>query len=721
MSIKSTVRKWLLEERAETKADLGQIITPAYKDVPPPPKSGKFLTEGLQSWAFIAISAIADEIISTNLNLFKKNGKEWDEVEEHQVLSLMDKPNSFQTREEFMWLLTVYLLAEGEAPVVLDKAKNPTSMVLVNPEHLEVVTSEKDLVSAYKLTLSNGQRKEIKAEEVVFFKLPSVATPFRGTGVLKYISASLDLDNFTEEYMRQFFFNSARPDIAITTDQSLTQAVVDRFKSQWQKMYKGVKNSHRMAVLTNGMKIQDIGSKLNELQMNETDNRIRDKVLAAFKVPKSVLGIIEDVNRANGENADRVFARRAVKPKLLMIQAQMNQFLLQKFSDGHNLWFEFDNPVQEDELLKAQIRQANITAGIRTAAEYREEDGLDPIEEKQTDPMPEEDNQKDNQEKNKLSPLATVLKNMISKSHDRMFADEEKEKFHSEKIVMSDDIEARYKDRLNLNFKRQKNEILKSLEGKRKKQQIFFSFDTEKEAEAMAEISIPFIEETIGRQASLAAALLAEEPLISVFDDAVKAFVSRSTLKLGYEATETTEKDIKRIIEDWANAQAGISELKKSIREYFDDSKRAENIARTEVSRAAGFATEQTYKEAGVIGKQWITAPDERVCQFCHEMDGKIIGIGKNFWNKGDSMIGEDGGRLSFDYTGVSSFPLHPQCRCDIVPVFNPELVKEVPEYQVKHGAMSRLLDQEDSLRKKEVEVEETKKQLEKALEEVNS
>lgn len=704
--MKETIKKWLLGN-TEEKANLGEIIAPIYKEVPPAPKTGKFITEGFQSWAYIAISAIADEVMSAELELYRKKGTEWTPIEDHQALDLINKPNSFQTKEEFFWLLTAYLLAEGEAPVVLDKAKNPTSMVLVNPEKMEVLTSKEDLVTGYRIMQSDGRRVDVPKDEVVFFKLPSVLTPFRGSGVLKHISQTLDLDNFTEEYLRMFFFNSARPDMVITTDQSLKQDIVDRFRRQWERMYKGLKNSHKLAILTNGMKPVEIGSKMSDIQITETDSKIRDKVLAAFKVPKSVLGITEDVNRANGENSDRVFARRAIKPKLLIIQAQLNQFLLPKFSEGMNLWYEFENPVKEDDLLKVQIRQANITAGIRTANEYREEDGLDPVEEEpvgivdQEDTSSEDDPKEDNTKK---SALEVIMKSMLVKSQDRMFDDAEVEVFHNDKIVISDDIEARYAVALNANFERQKKEILKGLDG-RKKLKSIDGFDTVKEEEILAEISIPFIDEMIKRQAVLAAALLGEFPLIDDQDARVRAYVNNSTLKLGKEATETTTKDVQSLIKIWSEAGLGIADLKKDIKNYFNDTKRADLIARTEISRAAGFATEETYKEGGAIGKKWITAPDERVCQFCREMDGKIIDIGKNFWDKGDSMVGEDGGTLKFGYTGIPAFPLHPACRCDLVPIFNQELLKEQSDYKLKNEKRQEFLAKEEELSKRLIEL----------------
>ena len=94
-------------------------------------------------------------------------------------------------------------------------------------------------------------------------------------------------------------------------------------------------------------------------------------------------------------------------------------------------------------------------------------------------------------------------------------------------------------------------------------------------------------------------------------------------------------------------------------------------IARTELSNATGFAQQEVYKETGAIGKKWLTATDERVCPSCDSMNdkygnGMTVSITENFFNKGDTL---PDGTLN-DWEAVDTPPLHPSCRCDIIPVY---------------------------------------------------
>jgi len=74
-------------------------------------------------------------------------------------------------------------------------------------------------------------------------------------------------------------------------------------------------------------------------------------------------------------------------------------------------------------------------------------------------------------------------------------------------------------------------------------------------------------------------------------------------------------------------------------------------LARTEIIRAHHLAAVQEYRNYGIEGvkvdAEWVTAGDERVCELCSPLDGKIFTL--------DEIEGK--------------IPVHPQCRCAAVPV----------------------------------------------------
>lgn len=105
---------------------------------------------------------------------------------------------------------------------------------------------------------------------------------------------------------------------------------------------------------------------------------------------------------------------------------------------------------------------------------------------------------------------------------------------------------------------------------------------------------------------------------------------------------------------------------------------RADLIAQTESTRAHTFASIEAWGQSGVVtGKEWFCARDERACKYCLAMDGTVIGLKEDFFDKGDiqAVDGKDrtGEPKKFtqhlDYDDTIGSQLHPRCRCVLLPI----------------------------------------------------
>jgi hypothetical protein len=102
---------------------------------------------------------------------------------------------------------------------------------------------------------------------------------------------------------------------------------------------------------------------------------------------------------------------------------------------------------------------------------------------------------------------------------------------------------------------------------------------------------------------------------------------------------------------------------------------RRELIARTETIRSSGAGINKLFGQWGVEYKEWLTTQDDRTCPWCREMNGKMIPTNGTFWEQGSKMTLQVGGKLqslSFGYGKVDFPPLHPACRCCLLP-YKPE------------------------------------------------
>lgn len=133
---------------------------------------------------------------------------------------------------------------------------------------------------------------------------------------------------------------------------------------------------------------------------------------------------------------------------------------------------------------------------------------------------------------------------------------------------------------------------------------------------------------------------------------------------------DQTLRELEQAIAEGIVQGDSLYKLKNRVREvYFNATTiRSERIARTETIAASNEAALEAYRQSPItIAKEWHVEPS--ACEFCRAMNGKIVGIDESFVPQGGEVIGEDDGHYQANYENVKHPPLHPNCRCTILPV----------------------------------------------------
>lgn len=171
---------------------------------------------------------------------------------------------------------------------------------------------------------------------------------------------------------------------------------------------------------------------------------------------------------------------------------------------------------------------------------------------------------------------------------------------------------------------------------------------------------------------------------IGLKPEELRTYAEQATVRLANRAArgvnQRTAVRLGEILGDGVQQGETTSQLTRRVREWAakegDEARgtraRAETIARTEAARAASESTEQAWSSSGLVqGKRWLLAPDP--CEFCEaaaELYGQEgVGLRESFFALGSELKGADGGTMRLDYTAVDGPPLHPRCRCAMVPV----------------------------------------------------
>lgn len=338
-------------------------------------------TFGQNGTVHAVVTKCATGTASVEWKLWRKSrsGKKEDRVEvlRHAALDVWNKPNPFMPRQEFVETAQQHIDLTGESDLILSYAFGiPVEMWPVRPDRITPVPDKYEFLKGYVYRGPEGEQVPVNLNECLQIKLPNPYDPYRGLGPVQSILAQIDASRYSTEWNRNFFLNSAEPGGVIEVDHLLDDTEFDQLNRRWAEQHKGVSKAHRVAILENGAKWVSRSQTMRDMQFTELRGVSRDAILEAFGFPKPILGIVENVNRANAEAAEYLFAKWLIVPRLERWKAMLNMELLPLFgSPAEGLEFDYTSPVSEN----SETENAALTARFN-AAVAAVNAGFDPSE-----------------------------------------------------------------------------------------------------------------------------------------------------------------------------------------------------------------------------------------------------------------------------------------------------------------------------------------------------
>jgi len=708
----------VLKVEKELNANIYQL---KYREAPDL-KATDFLKQ-YKEWVFANVNVIAKGVAKIKPRLYRlKKNEEIEEIKEHELLELLYRVNSYMTKADIIHSTISHEYLAGDSPWYLARKnrdnpkEKPQEIWPLRPDWLFIKQGKIDkgeFIAFYEYKIPGQETQIFLPHEILLFKKDNPETPYRGMGVVKAAALTIDIDNFATNWNRNFFWNSARPDAVLSTEQQLSQDVIQRLKNQIRSEYGGISNSLKLMILENGLDYKPFQSTVKDMDFLEQQRWNRDKIMALFGNTKTALGIVDDVNRSNAEASEYVHTRDTIKPEMERFVDTLNEFLVPLYGD--DLFLSFVDPVPENQELKVSKYEKGHNKWL-TTNEIREEEGLNPIDGGDIIYMPislipigngetpkegkhfiklEAKNIKSRLPKLDFSEEIQRLKNknlrirrlriefkkhkkeieeeikaLLIKRRKRIKAEKRKETFWKSLIKDSDVYEKRvikiFKDEIYPYLSNSTQHNIKSF----KKKSIGDWMFNEDDAITFSIRQFEgLFQELVKTQGDKAYEYLGINRRFNI-DQAIADKLNKNINKFSKSYLDTAKDKLKKSLKEGIDNGESLPDLTRRVKNVFDDLEKyqALRIAETEVSRATNFANSEVWKETGVEKEEWFTALDEKVCPDCESMEGKVVGIRDNYFNKGDKLPISD---TEITYEDIERPPLHVSCRCTTVPVID--------------------------------------------------
>lgn len=275
------------------------------------------------------------------------------EITRHAALDLLSKPNPFMPWQEFAEVTQQHIDLTGEGWWVI--ARNPRvqsiplEMWPVRPDRMAPVPNANEFIRGYIYTGPDGEEVPLKLNEVIQLRMPNPLDIYRGLGPVQALLVDLDSAQYTAEWNRNFFKNSAEPGGVIQVEKRLSDDEFDEMTMRWSEQHKGVANAHRVAIIEQGQWV-DRKFSMRDMQFTELRRVSRDVILEGFGFPKAMLGATDGINFANAKAAEYMYGKWLIKTRLDRIKGAIDNELLPMFGPAAaGMTWMYESPVPQDQ------------------------------------------------------------------------------------------------------------------------------------------------------------------------------------------------------------------------------------------------------------------------------------------------------------------------------------------------------------------------------------
>lgn len=314
------------------------------------------------------------------LHLIRENEKSKVWATEQQLFKIMyAKPNPYMTSKVFREVMMAHILTWGNAyaEIVRDGMNQIQSLWPIPPNRIKPLWINNEIwyeidASGKKVTLPRDRILNLHGLGFDGFTGYSIVAMAR-----KSIGLGLAMQTFGETY----FGNGTHPSAVVTHPGILKDP--SKLRDSLTATYSGLGQSHKLMLLEEGMKIENIGIPPEDSQFLQSRQFQITEIAQWFNLPPHKLKDLTRSSFSNIESEQISFVQDSILPWLITLEGEYNTQLLtedqlfnQKLYFKHNV----EGLLRADVAGRGNFYRAMFNIGGMSINEIRSKEDMDPIE-----------------------------------------------------------------------------------------------------------------------------------------------------------------------------------------------------------------------------------------------------------------------------------------------------------------------------------------------------
>ncbi|MBQ7524357.1 MAG: phage portal protein [Alphaproteobacteria bacterium] len=306
-------------------------------------------------------------------------------LREHEILDLMNKPNSKQYKTTFIEEAVSYLLLSGNCYIMAkrDEVDKPKSLYLLRPDRVTVIPSSGEFPLAYQYQTATKKRlfevnQETGACDILHIKLFNPLDDWYGMSPIEAAMGSINQHNSIAQQNTSFLQNGGRPSGALMYKSSIDPQKRNELKDNLRNLYEGGRNAGKILLLEGNFEWKEMGLSPKDLDFISGKELAAKEIALAFGVPNILVGSMSSATFANYKEARYNFWEETLIPLLNIVAGEFSNWLQTIFKTELKLWYDLDSIPALTIKREVEWRKIN-NADFLTQNEKREAFGYTPI------------------------------------------------------------------------------------------------------------------------------------------------------------------------------------------------------------------------------------------------------------------------------------------------------------------------------------------------------
>jgi HK97 family phage portal protein len=352
--------------------------------------SGKTVNErsAMQMTAVYAcVRVLSEAIAGLPLHLYRygKDGNKEKALDHTLYRLLHDEPNPEMTSFIFRETMMTHLLLWGNAyaQIIRNGKGEVIALYPLMPNRMRVDRDASGNLY-YEYMRNSDDAATMKGSTVVLKATDILHIPGLGfDGLVGYspiamAKNAIGMSLAAEEYGAKFFANGAQPGGVLEHPGIIKDPA--RVRESWNSVYQGSGNSHRIAVLEEGMQYKPISISPNEAQFLETRKFQITEIARIFRVPPHMVGDLEKSSFSNIEQQSLEFVKYTLDPWVIRWEQNLSKSLFTE-EEKKDYFFKFnvDGLLRGDYVSRMNGYAVGIQNGFMSPNDVRSLENMDLI------------------------------------------------------------------------------------------------------------------------------------------------------------------------------------------------------------------------------------------------------------------------------------------------------------------------------------------------------